>query len=65
MGYERGVGFLCICKDLVLKEMLEGLGVCVFEELVVFELEVGVYGGGYYYYGDDYYYNLLVLILLC
>ncbi|MGI4847986.1 MAG: urease accessory protein UreE [Janthinobacterium lividum] len=38
-------GFLRIRKDAVLKEMLEGLGARVTEELAPFEPESGAYGG--------------------
>jgi urease accessory protein len=39
-------GFLRIRKDPVLKQMLEGLGATVTEELAPFEPEAGAYGGG-------------------
>ncbi|MFZ6647463.1 urease accessory protein UreE [Undibacterium sp. TJN25] len=47
-----GDGFLRIRKDNVLKEMLEGLGATVAEELAAFEPEAGAYGGGHHH-GDD------------
>jgi urease accessory protein len=47
-----GDGFLRIRKDPVLKEMLEGLGATVAEELASFEPEAGAYGGGHHH-GDD------------
>jgi urease accessory protein len=46
-------GFLRIRKDTVLKEMLEGLGARVTEELAAFEPESGAYGGGHAHHGDD------------
>ena len=46
-------GFLRIRKDPVLKEMLEGLGANVLEELAPFEPESGAYGGGHHHHGDD------------
>jgi urease accessory protein len=46
-------GFLRIRKDAVLKEMLEGLGATVTEELAAFEPESGAYGGGHHHHGDD------------
>ncbi|MNJ99060.1 Urease accessory protein UreE 1 [compost metagenome] len=48
-----GNGFLRIRKDAVLKEMLEGLGAKVGEELAAFEPESGAYGGGHHHHGDD------------
>ncbi|MFC7287362.1 urease accessory protein UreE [Herminiimonas glaciei] len=48
-----GNGFLRIRKDAVLKEMLEGLGAKVEEELAAFEPESGAYGGGHHHHGDD------------
>jgi len=48
-----GDGFLRIRKDPVLKEMLEGLGAEVAEELAAFEPEAGAYGGGHHHHGDD------------
>ena len=47
-----GDGFLRIRHDNVLKEMLEGLGAQVEEELAAFEPEAGAYGGGHHH-GDD------------
>ncbi|CAN5148675.1 urease accessory protein UreE [soil metagenome] len=46
-------GFLRIRKDTVLKEMLEGLGATVTEELAPFEPESGAYGGGHHHHGDE------------
>jgi urease accessory protein len=43
-----GDGFLRIRKDAVLKEMLEGLGAQVQEEMAPFEPEAGAYGGGHH-----------------
>lgn len=48
-----GEGFLRIRKDTVLKEMLQGLGASVTEELASFEPESGAYGGGHHHGGDD------------
>jgi len=45
-------GFLRIRKDTVLKDMLEGLGARVTEEMAPFEPESGAYGGGHHH-GDD------------
>lgn len=50
-----GEGFLRICQDSVLKEMLEGLGATVVEESAQFEPESGAYsagGGGHHHHGD-------------
>lgn len=52
-----GDGFLRIRKDAVLKEMLEGLGAQVTEELAAFEPESGAYGGGHHH-GDDHHHPL-------
>lgn len=57
-------GFLRIRKDSVLKEMLEGLGATVTEELAAFEPESGAYGGGHHHHGDDHHHNLLAPIPL-
>lgn len=47
-------GFLRIYQDGVLKEMLEGLGATVVEEVAQFEPEAGAYsGGGHQHHGDD------------
>ncbi len=47
-------GFLRICQDSVLREMLEGLGATVVEENAQFEPESGAYsGGGHHHHGDD------------
>jgi len=43
-----GDGFLRIRQDAVLKEMLEGLGATVTEQLAAFEPESGAYGGGHH-----------------
>ena len=48
-----GDGFLRIRKDPVLKEMLEGLGAIVTEQIAPFEPEAGAYGGGHAHGGDD------------
>lgn len=51
-------GFLRIRKDPVLKEMLDGLGAKVTEELAAFEPESGAYGGGHHHHGDDHHHPL-------
>jgi urease accessory protein len=61
---EASSGFLRIRKDAVLKEMLEGLGATVTEELAAFEPESGAYGGGHHHHGDDHHHNLLAPIPL-
>ncbi|MGS0744083.1 urease accessory protein UreE [Glaciimonas sp. GG7] len=43
-----GDGFLRIRKDVVLREMLEGLGATVTEQAAAFEPESGAYGGGHH-----------------
>lgn len=48
-----GEGFLRICRDSVLKEMLEGLGATVVEENAQFEPEAGAYSGGGHHHHDD------------
>ncbi len=48
-----GDGFLRIRKDSVLKEMLQGLGAIVTDELASFEPEAGAYGGGHHHGGHD------------
>ncbi len=50
---QLGDGFLRIRLDSVLKEMLQGLGASVIEELASFEPEAGAYGGGHHHGGDD------------
>lgn len=46
--------FLRIRKDAVLKEMLEGLGATITEELAAFEPESGAYShGGAHHHGDE------------
>jgi len=50
---QLGDGFLRIRKDQVLKEMLQGLGAKVSEEMASFEPEAGAYGGGHHHAGDD------------
>jgi urease accessory protein len=50
---QLGDGFLRIRLDSVLKEMLQGLGANVIEELASFEPEAGAYGGGHHHGGDD------------
>jgi urease accessory protein len=44
---EVGIGWLRIRVDPVLREMVEGLGADVSEELAKFEPEAGAYGGGH------------------
>jgi urease accessory protein len=44
---ENASAFLRIRKDMVLKDMLEGLGATVTEEQAPFEPESGAYGGGH------------------
>ena len=51
-----GDGFLRICRDSVLKEMLEGLGADVADETAQFEPETGAYSRGsshHHHHGDD------------
>jgi urease accessory protein len=48
---DSSAGFLRIRKDVVLKDMLEGLGAIVTEETAPFEPEAGAYGGGHHH--DD------------
>jgi urease accessory protein len=50
---EVGPGWLRIRVDPVLKEMVEGLGAQVDEELAKFEPEAGAYGGGHGHHHDD------------
>lgn len=50
---EVGPGWLRIRVDPVLKEMVEGLGAQVDEELAKFEPETGAYGGGHGHHHDD------------
>jgi len=57
-------GFLRIRKDAVLKEMLEGLGARVTEELAAFEPESGAYGSGHHHHGDDHHHHPLAPIPL-
>lgn len=44
-----GDGFLRIRADVVLREMLAGLGATVSEEMAPFEPESGAYGGGHHH----------------
>ncbi|PTN13253.1 urease accessory protein UreE [Nitrosomonas aestuarii] len=48
-----GDGFLRICQDSVLKEMLEGLGAVVIEESAQFEPESGAYSAGGHHHHND------------
>jgi len=48
-----GAGFLRIRQDPVLKEMLQGLGASVSEEMAAFEPESGAYGGGHHHADHD------------
>ncbi|MBC3882207.1 urease accessory protein UreE [Undibacterium sp. LX40W] len=50
---QLGDGYLRIRRDPVLKEMLQGLGATVQEELASFEPESGAYGGGHHHGADD------------
>ncbi len=59
-----GDGFLRIRQDSVLKEMLEGLGATVTEELAAFEPEAGAYGGGHHHGDDGHVHNPLAPIPL-
>lgn len=61
-----GEGFLRIRKDAVLKDMLEGLGATVTEDMAPFEPESGAYGGGHHHHhGDDHHHpNLLAPVPL-
>jgi urease accessory protein len=54
VGGDAPAGFLRIRKDTVLKDMLEGLGATVTEEMAPFEPECGAYGGGghHHHHGD-------------
>ncbi|WEF35033.1 urease accessory protein UreE [Pseudoduganella chitinolytica] len=45
-----GDGFLRIRADVVLREMLAGLGATVIEQLAPFEPESGAYGGGHHHH---------------
>ncbi len=47
-----GDGWLRIRKDVVLRDMLAGLGASVSEEQAPFEPEAGAYGGGHHH-GDE------------
>lgn len=53
-----GDGWLRIRKDVVLKDMLAGLGASVIEEQAPFEPEAGAYGGGHHHHGDDHHHPL-------
>jgi urease accessory protein len=65
VGSDGSTGFLRIRKDAVLKDMLEGLGAIVTEELAAFEPESGAYGGqGGHHHGDEHHHNLLAPIPL-
>jgi len=59
-----GDGFLRIRQDPVLKEMLQGLGARVVEELASFEPEAGAYGGGHAHKDDAHPHNPLAPIPL-
>lgn len=63
IGHENDIDFLRIRKDPVLKEMLEGLGASVQEELASFEPESGAYGGGHHH-ADDHSHHALAPIPL-
>lgn len=51
-------GFLRIRADNVLKDMLEGLGATVTDEMAPFEPESGAYGGGHQHHGEDHHHLL-------
>jgi urease accessory protein len=56
VGGDADKGFLRIRKDTVLKEMLEGLGATVTQEMAPFEPESGAYGahgGGHHHHDHD------------
>jgi urease accessory protein len=54
LGQDPGGSFLRIRQDPVLKDMLQGLGAVVLEELAAFEPESGAYsGGGHHHHGDE------------
>lgn len=62
---QLGKRFLRIRLDPVLKEMLQGLGASVSEELSPFEPEAGAYGGGHHHgSGDSHPHNPLAPIPL-
>lgn len=50
-----GEDFLRIHQDIVLKQMVEGLGATINEENAPFEPESGAYGGGHHHHGDGHY----------
>ena len=52
VGQDADGGFLRICRDPILKEMLAGLGATVVEERAPFEPESGAYGGGHHRHDD-------------
>ncbi|MBI1889161.1 MAG: urease accessory protein UreE [Burkholderiales bacterium] len=64
VGSADGLGFLRIRKDAVLKDMLEGLGATVTEELAPFEPESGAYGGGHHHHHGEEQPNLLAPVPL-
>jgi urease accessory protein len=64
VGGDESKGFLRIRKDAVLKDMLEGLGATVTEELAAFEPEAGAYGGGHHHHHDDHHSHLLAPVPL-
>jgi urease accessory protein len=53
-----GDGWLRIRKDVVLKDMLAGLGASVSEEQAPFEPEAGAYGSGHHHHGDEHHHPL-------
>ena len=63
VGGDGTAAFLRIRKDPVLKDMLEGLGAVVTEEMAAFEPESGAYGGGHQH-ADDRQHSLLAPIPL-
>jgi urease accessory protein len=63
VGSDGASGFLRIRKDAVLKDMLQGLGAVVTEEIAAFEPEAGAYGGGHSH-AEDRQNNLLAPVPL-
>lgn len=58
VGGNAHAAFLRIRQDSVLKDMLEGLGATVTEEMAPFEPESGAYGGGHHHHGEDHHHLL-------
>lgn len=53
VALQVGDGWLRLGADYVLREMLDGLGVQVSEEIAPFEPEAGAYGGHVHNHGDE------------